>query len=378
MATVKKRTWTNKRGKTTTRFVVGYQDRDGTWRRTQRKTAAAANDERIRIEHDLSRGTHVADRASITVQQAVAAFLADYQLMVDAGKRERSTIEAYRQIARHIDAHDIAAIRISRLSGPDCATFSRWLENNRTAEQAARTWKLLRMVLDFAITSGWCGSNHADAMKPRDAGDRHETEVEIPAKADLLALINAAKKHGERAQAMVAVLLFCGLRASEMRGLRRADVDRSQCRVRQRADKYQKIGSPKSKKGRRDVPMPPDTWKALAAWMLKAPKSDAGLIFPTATGLPDSYANIWNRLWRPLMKDAGLVDDTGKPAFGLHALRHAAVSLWIEQGVNAKQVSKWAGHSSVAFTLDVYGHLWPDAGADTSVAAAMERSLYKA
>jgi integrase len=102
------------------------------------------------------------------------------------------------------------------------------------------------------------------------------------------------------------------------------------------------------------------------------------LIFPTATGLPDSYANIWNRLWRPLMKDAGLVDDTGKPAFGLHALRHAAVSLWIEQGVNAKQVSKWAGHSSVAFTLDVYGHLWPDAGADTSVAAAMERSLYKA
>ncbi|MDP8970777.1 MAG: hypothetical protein M3N52_09870 [Actinomycetota bacterium] len=30
-------------------------------------------------------------------------------------------------------------------------------------------------------------------------------------------------------------------------------------------------------------------------------------------------------------------------------------------GANVKEVSIWAGHSSVAFTLDRYGHLYDDA-----------------
>jgi integrase len=43
-----------------------------------------------------------------------------------------------------------------------------------------------------------------------------------------------------------------------------------------------------------------------------------------------------------------------------HDLRHTAMSLWIAAGDNPKVVSVRAGHSSVAFTLDVYGHLYPE------------------
>jgi hypothetical protein len=35
------------------------------------------------------------------------------------------------------------------------------------------------------------------------------------------------------------------------------------------------------------------------------------------------------------------------------------VSLLIAQGVNIKAIATQAGHSSAAFTLDVYGHLMP-------------------
>jgi hypothetical protein len=37
------------------------------------------------------------------------------------------------------------------------------------------------------------------------------------------------------------------------------------------------------------------------------------------------------------------------------------VALWIAAGANPKQVSVRAGHASVSFTLDHYGHLFPEA-----------------
>ena len=42
-------------------------------------------------------------------------------------------------------------------------------------------------------------------------------------------------------------------------------------------------------------------------------------------------------------------------------LRHMAVALWIAAGAGPKEVATRAGHSSVSFTLDRYGHLYPEA-----------------
>jgi hypothetical protein len=39
------------------------------------------------------------------------------------------------------------------------------------------------------------------------------------------------------------------------------------------------------------------------------------------------------------------------------------VALWIAAGANPKEVAARAGHSSVSFTLDRYGHLYPEADA---------------
>ena len=44
-----------------------------------------------------------------------------------------------------------------------------------------------------------------------------------------------------------------------------------------------------------------------------------------------------------------------------HELRHTFVAIWIAAGANPKEISVRAGHSSVAFTLDRYGHLYEDA-----------------
>ena len=48
---------------------------------------------------------------------------------------------------------------------------------------------------------------------------------------------------------------------------------------------------------------------------------------------------------------------------GIHDLRHTAVALWIAVGATPKEVAVRAGHTSVSFTLDRYGHLYPEADA---------------
>jgi integrase len=47
----------------------------------------------------------------------------------------------------------------------------------------------------------------------------------------------------------------------------------------------------------------------------------------------------------------------------IHDLRHTAVALWIAAGANPKEVAARAGHTSVSFTLDRYGHLYPESDA---------------
>jgi integrase len=47
------------------------------------------------------------------------------------------------------------------------------------------------------------------------------------------------------------------------------------------------------------------------------------------------------------------------PPIGLHECRHTFASLMIAAGVNVKALSTYMGHSSIAITLDRYGHLMP-------------------
>ena len=51
----------------------------------------------------------------------------------------------------------------------------------------------------------------------------------------------------------------------------------------------------------------------------------------------------------------------GLDGLRIHDLRHTAVALWIAAGANPKEVAARAGHASVSFTLDRYGHLYPEA-----------------
>jgi integrase len=75
------------------------------------------------------------------------------------------------------------------------------------------------------------------------------------------------------------------------------------------------------------------------------------LVFTTRDGKPLDERNLLRRFQEKILALAGV------PKMRIHDLRHSAVAILIAQGVNVKAISELLGHSSVAFTLQVYGHL---------------------
>ncbi|TWA74901.1 phage integrase family protein [Azospirillum brasilense] len=172
---------------------------------------------------------------------------------------------------------------------------------------------------------------------------------------------------------LLVTAIFTGMRASELRGLRwpSVDIQAGVIRVRERADRYQKLGPPKSKAGRRDIPLAPMVINTLREWRLVCPVTELDLVFPSEAGGILLHTNLLRQGFHTLLKACELMGakDT-EPPYPFHSLRHAAASLFIEQGWTPKKVQTVMGHSSVQVTFDVYGHLFPSPDDDR---AAMEQ-----
>ena len=88
-------------------------------------------------------------------------------------------------------------------------------------------------------------------------------------------------------------------------------------------------------------------------------RNDWNLIFTTKNGRPLDERNVLRR-FQNVLAIAEL------PKMRIHDLRHSAVAILIAQGVNIKAISELLGHSSVAFTLQVYGHLLEETKRETA------------
>jgi integrase len=61
------------------------------------------------------------------------------------------------------------------------------------------------------------------------------------------------------------------------------------------------------------------------------------------------------------------------PLVSFHGLRHTHASILLASGLPVLTVSKRLGHSKASMTLDIYGHLLPNA--DDAAAKIMEGML---
>lgn len=165
---------------------------------------------------------------------------------------------------------------------------------------------------------------------------------------------------------------YTGLRFGELAGLRRGRVNLMRRRldvfeivVEVRGHHY--IGPPKTRAGRRAVPVPAFLVDELAEHTANVEPD--GFVFTAPGGGPLRAGAFRQRVWAPAVAAAGLAP------LRPHDTRHTAVALWIAAGASAKEIAVWAGHSSVATVLDRYGHLLP--GQEDRVTDALE-AMYRA
>jgi integrase len=85
--------------------------------------------------------------------------------------------------------------------------------------------------------------------------------------------------------------------------------------------------------------------------------SKTGLMSRQYRGLSMPHAPLFEALEAKHKEDPQQYPEV--PArFNWHALRHFAISCWIEADLKPKTVQTFAGHSSLQVTMDRYGHLF--------------------
>jgi integrase len=411
---IRKRTWTTRRGEQKEAWVVDYADQNGTRRLktfTKKKLADAfATTAKIQIRH----GIHTPDSDSVTIAEAGELWLTSAEK-----KLERATVDQYRQ---HLTLHILpylGRVKLSQLSAPMVRELEDRLGHGTPApghkEAETRSPVMVRKVrgslgaiLADAQERGLVARNVVRELRAnrRRGKERHAERrqkgklkigVDIPSPAEIAAIIKAAEGYH---RPLMLTAIFTGLRASELRGLRWSDVDlkKHELHITQRADRYQDIAAPKTAAGHRTVPLTPKLAAVLTEWKLACPKGESGLVFPNTDGKVEWHSNIISRVWIPLQLKAAVTvpardaagklvrDKAGKPVAkakytGLHALRHFYASWCInrktEGGLElpAKVVQERLGHSSITVTLDTYGHLFPR-GDDSKELAEAEGRLW--
>lgn len=386
---VRKREWITSKGVSQEAWIVDYVDQ-----RAKRhiKTFAKkkqADAYQATVKVDVSHGTHTPDSQSVTVAEAGALWI----ISAEKNGLERSTIDEYR---RHLGMHIVpylGGLRLSQLSAPMVREFEDKLRSDdahpRSPAMVRKIRGSLGAILADAQERGLINRNVVrDLRARRRRGTERGAErrqkgklkigVDVPTPDEIKRIVSQLSG---RWRPLMLTAIFTGLRASELRGLRWSDVDlsKAELHVRQRADRYNTIGEPKSESSERSVPFPPIVANGLREWKLVCPKGE--LVFPNGLGRIESHANIINRALIPVQVEAGVTTKTGTAKYtGLHALRHFYASWCINRRRDGglelppKVVQERLGHSTIVMTMDRYGHLFPRGNEGEELAEA-ERLL---
>ena len=126
---------------------------------------------------------------------------------------------------------------------------------------------------------------------------------------------------------------------------------------------------PKTDASRRTIAVPAFVLQALADQkdsQRDIPANVLQLVFTTPRGTPHDPRNVSCEFHHDLQA-------VGLPTMRLHDLRHIAASMVLAEGASLVDVMRMLGHTSIAVTIDTYGHLVE--GRSRELADVMDRLL---
>jgi integrase len=225
-----------------------------------------------------------------------------------------------------------------------------------------KAYQLFGKVLAAAVDAGYLAQTPCRNV-PLPKIEQEEMRFLTPTE-----IVDLAESIHSRYRSLVFVGAYGGLRIGELAGLRPSRVDLlagavTVAEILTEVNGKLIAGPPKTRAGRRTVGLPPFVVRELEAHLAAAERPGSH-VFTAPGGGPLRVRGFRARFWVPAAKAAGL------QGLRIHDLRHTAVALWIAAGATPKEVAVRAGHTSVSFTLDRYGHLYPEA--DTTLRDRLE------
>lgn len=353
-----------------------YSRLDGKKLRTFRGKGArtAAKHWRASALGNVRAGTMRA-HAPTTVREALTAYL-DGMADGTITKRDRtsykpSAIRAYRQAVERRLLKPIGGRKLADVTRFELQDLvDRWSADGLDASTVRNTLLPLRATYRRAIARGVVQVNPTTGLElPAVQGRRDRVAPPLDAAALVAAL------DSEHDAAVWATAFYAGLRYGELRALRWEDVnlDVGVIHVRRSWDAQAGEIAPKSKAGKRRLPIAAELRPRLAAHRLRSRRSD-GLVFGPDGQRPFPYESLIGRTrkaWATMNDRRAEQELDPIQPLTLHEARHTCASLLIAAGVNVKTLSVILGHSSVLISLDRYGHLFP--GSEQEAGALLDR-----
>ena len=353
-------------------------------RRIRKKVSGATKAEVLRklrdLRSELNAGMPVPDD-----RQTVAAFLDRWLTASLPGQVSEKTLDSYADTVRLHIKPSLGRKVLRKLTVSDVDQLLAW---KRNAGYSANTVRIIRAVLRRALRQAereGLVSRNAAALSaaPRVRSDEGRALSVDQARALL------EQVRGTRDEPLLTVMLAFGLRRGEALGLHWSALDWESAtlkvthavkRVRDRTETSKLrtrlvIGELKTARSRRTLFLTPELVELLRRHRARLAEEriaigpawrEHDLIFPSALGTPldpDNVSHWFSRICRR----------AGLGHWHLHELRHSGASLMLAQGTDLYVVSEVLGHSSVAITKDVYGHLVE--GQKRAAAARMSEAL---
>lgn len=279
-----------------------------------------------------------------------------------------STLLSYQAIVRrYVDEDPIGQVPLARLTARDIEHWLlrlRGINHHRHGNVVPlapatihRIYRVLAQALRRAHQQDLVRVNPAAQVR---APSREAPEASFLTRDELEAVMRTA---GSTASyAAVVVLGTTGLRRGELLAMRWEDVDLESATLRvqwtlTRTSRGLLPGPPKTKGSIRAVPLAPVAVRALRSHranqlreFLQGVRAESPYVFAEADGTFMSPHRLVADVSRA-SKMAGISTKVTP-----HTLRHTVATLLLENGVNARVVADWLGHSSPRITLEVYAH----------------------
>jgi integrase len=380
---VRKRRWKTGNGEVKEAWVVDYADQHGDRHLATFERKKEADDHWATVKVDVRKGIHTAPSKSPTVAEAAEKWISKVEAngMREDGPAERSTISQYRQ---HINLHIVPRLGRYKMAELTTGTAEKFRDELLKGPDKLSRPLARKVLTSFKSLCKTAGYSHVVATVSIGKEKRQrglEVGRDIPSIDEVKRLLES--ENDLKRRALLLTVAFTGLRASELRGLRWKDIDTKagELHVRQRADRYNNVGAPKSSSSIRTIPLDDKLLAALKTWRVKSEhKAPDAFVFCTSTGRIEHHANMLRSL-EPTMKVALLLKKDGTPKYGLHAFRHFFAS-WC---INSKEsggrelapllAQRMLGHSTISMTYDIYGHLFPGKGDRSELNAAVRQLL---